>query len=58
MEFEVVVATPDMMPDLGKIGKILGTKGLMPNPKVGTVTPNIGQVIKSIKSGMIEYRVR
>lgn len=57
LDFDVVVATPDMMPHLGKIGKILGTKGLMPNPKVGTVTPNVGDVVKDIKKGMIEYRV-
>jgi large subunit ribosomal protein L1 len=57
LDFEVVVATPDMMPKLGKIGKILGTKGLMPNPKVGTVTNDIGKVTKNLKAGMIEYRV-
>ncbi len=57
LDFEIVVATPDMMPKLGKIGKILGTKGLMPNPKVGTVTMNIGSVVADIKKGMIEYRV-
>ncbi len=57
LDFEIVVATPDMMPKLGKIGKILGTKGLMPNPKVGTVTPAVGKVVTDIKKGMIEYRV-
>lgn len=57
LDFDVVVATPDMMPKLGKIGKILGTKSLMPNPKVGTVTPNVAGVVKDIKKGMIEYRV-
>lgn len=54
--FDVVVASPDMMPNLGKIGKILGTKGLMPNPKVGTVTQDIAKVVKNLKGGMIEYR--
>ncbi len=57
LDFEIVVATPDMMPKLGKIGKILGTKGLMPNPKVGTVTTNVGKVVADIKKGMIEYKV-
>lgn len=56
LDFEVVVATPDMMPQLGKIGKILGTKGLMPNPKVGTVTNEIGKTVQSLKKGMVEYR--
>ncbi len=56
LDFDVVVATPDMMAQLGKIGKILGTKGLMPNPKVGTVTPNVGSITKEIKKGMVEYR--
>lgn len=56
LDFQVVVATPDMMPKLGKIGKILGTKGLMPNPKVGTVTNDIQKVVEGIKKGMVEYR--
>ena len=57
MDFEVVVATPDMMPHLGKIGKILGTKGLMPNPKTGTVTNEPGKVIEDIKKGRAEYKI-
>jgi large subunit ribosomal protein L1 len=56
LDFEVVVATPDMMPKLGKIGKILGTKGLMPNPKIGTVTNDIAKAVEGIKKGMVEYR--
>lgn len=54
--FDVIVATPDMMGELGKMGKLLGPKGLMPNPKTGTVTMNIGDAVKEIKNGKITYR--
>ena len=55
-DYDVIVATPEMMPILGKIGKILGPKGLMPNPKVGTVTVNPAKAVEDIKKGMIEFK--
>jgi len=55
-DFDVIIATPDMMPSLGRIGKVLGPKGLMPNPKTGTVTPTPDKVVADVKKGMIEYR--
>ena len=57
LDFEAVVATPDTMRDIGRLGKILGPRGMMPNPKVGTVTPNIGKAVEEIKGGKVEFRV-
>ncbi len=57
LDFDRVIATPDMMALVGRLGKVLGPRGLMPNPRVGTVTPNVGQAVKDAKSGSIEFRV-
>ena len=57
LDFEILVATPDMMKDLSKLGKVLGPKGLMPNPKSGTVTMDVGKTVKELKAGRVEYKV-